>query len=89
MAVCTACGAPMRWAYTENGKRIPLDIDPNTGELATVNNGNLALTGEDRTVAGQTLPVVAYVKAGTGPHITHFATCPAADRFRKTRRGRT
>lgn len=29
MSACRACDAPIRWALTVNGKRIPLDRDPN------------------------------------------------------------
>jgi hypothetical protein len=36
MAVCKSCGAPIEWAHTKNGKRVPLD--PGTAE-----NGNLRL----------------------------------------------
>jgi hypothetical protein len=28
MSECSSCGAPILWALTLNGKRIPLDVEP-------------------------------------------------------------
>lgn len=70
MSACKACGAPVEWVHTEKGKAIPLDV-------GVVENGNLRLDGiGPRRVA-------RYVAAGEGDRVTHFATCPNADEFRK------
>jgi len=69
---CRSCGAPIRWAITAaNGKSIPLDRDP-------VDGGNVIL------VEG-----VAYMNANPdlftdARYVSHFATCPEANRWRQS-----
>jgi len=87
MSTCNGCGAPMVWAMTTTGRRIPLDAaasDQGPVPLE-VEDGNLAPTG--RTVDTRHGPTVEveYVRAGAGVHRTHFATCPKADEFRRNR----
>jgi hypothetical protein len=64
---CGSCRAPVEWARTERGKRIPLDLRSRA-------DGNIML-GEDG--------VARYVAAGTGNRVAHFATCPNAATYRK------
>ena len=90
-STCKSCDAPIVWARTEakegkDGKvkparSMPIDADPDTGQMAVPGNGNLVKVGEDR---GQ--PVVRYVPAGKGLHVSHFATCPERDQHRKGKR---
>lgn len=63
---CRSCHAPIVWAETEAGKRIPLDEKP-----ATVFQLQAVALGPPKAV-----PVRA--------HVSHFATCPHADEWRKT-----
>lgn len=74
---CKGCDAPIHWAQVVGGKRVPIDPDP-------VDNGNLVLVslapGERREVR--------YLRrgedAGDAPrYVSHFATCPQAEQFRK------
>jgi hypothetical protein len=67
---CRACGAPIRWAITRNGKRIPLDAAPNPA-------GNVSLHE-----AGSGM---AFATVHAGPPgmlddweawMPHHATCP-------------
>lgn len=71
-AVCSSCGAPIRWALSEKSKRIPLDAAP-------VEDGNIIL--EDGIARYITLtdavPFLLYK--------SHFATCVNADQHRKRR----
>lgn len=92
---CTAktCGAPIAWAVTTTGKRMPIDANAD-GTWAEVADGNVRRTG--RTGAdsrGHHLPEVEVVVGGqldlglgdVEPRfMPHFATCPAAPEFRRS-----
>jgi len=73
MSACRSCGAPILWALTENGKRIPLDAAPAERP-----------TGLFRLVEkiGERTPVAVSV-SGEAVYLSHFATCPYADQHRK------
>jgi hypothetical protein len=64
---CRGCGAEIIWAYTEAGKRIPLD---NKAEKRFVLDDN----------PGQYVDGVGVRLRDT--YISHFATCPKAAEFR-------
>lgn len=72
-ANCRSCGAPIVWAHTVGGMRLPVD-------LALVAGGNVVL---DRT------PGVGLVATYTKPdpaiarYLSHFATCPDAAEWRR------
>jgi len=66
-SVCRSCGAPIEWAITVNGRRIPLDLGEHEG-------GNLEVRAG---VAYNLLPPPPRARRA------HFATCPNADRHRK------
>lgn len=79
MSSCASCGAPIKWAVTANGKRIPLDPEPHLDgrvRLIHLSNGREArvLTDPDLAEARH---------AGEALYQTHFATCPNADKHRK------
>jgi hypothetical protein len=86
MAACRSCKAPIFWALTPNGRRIPLDAEP-------VDGGNIVL--DDPAAEAPTDPRTARVVGkeaqpnlfgDDGPRYTsHFATCPDADSHRKPR----
>jgi hypothetical protein len=69
---CKSCGAPIRWAKTEAGKRIPLDPEPRPNGNLLVQDG-IAYVHEpgDATDFDQQY------------YVSHFATCPNADSHRK------
>lgn len=77
---CRSCNAPVLWAVTDHGKRIPLDDRPVTG-------------GNVRLVTGCS-PMRAVVGNGTidmfDPdddgvrYVAHFVSCPNADEWRTT-----
>lgn len=70
---CRSCGAPMRWAVTTAGKRMPLDPQPSDRGNVHVDDDGTA------TVLGP-----LEVQAHDGPlYVPHFATCDDPDRFRK------
>lgn len=68
--VCKSCRAPIEWARTVKGHRIPLDP-------GAVEDGNLTL---ERGVARARLP------DDTGPaRRSHFASCAHAAQHRRAR----
>lgn len=67
MSNCRACSAPIRWAKTERGKKMPLDEKPETRAV----------------VIGPELPKSPMFIAIQQVFIPHWATCPAGNRFRK------
>lgn len=75
-ATCAACSAPITWAETTRGKRMPVDRDP-------VDGGNLRLTARPKGP-----PLVEVISAGDlftpdePRFVPHFATCPHAQAFR-------
>lgn len=75
---CSTCERPLLWAWSEHGKRIPIDPEPTT-------DGNIVLrriaTGADS---------VAHVlgrdeETDEERYTSHFATCPQADTHRRRR----
>lgn len=75
---CRSCRKPILWAETEKGRRIPIDPDP-------VSDGNVVLQRRDGF--RPPLAIVRFViPTGDGPRFkSHFATCPEASKFRKSR----
>lgn len=79
-ARCSSCGAPITWAVTTTGKRMPVDAEP-------APNGNVELT--PLLSAFNREPTEATVHAQRplgheGPlHLSHFVTCPQADEWRR------
>jgi hypothetical protein len=79
---CHSCGAPIFWATTRKGARLPIDSAPRA-------DGNLELDRDG---------IAAYVTPATstddqarlnGPrYVTHFTTCPHAQEWRRDTRTR-
>ena len=71
-AACRSCGAPIIWAETVNGKRMPLDEDPDPA-------GKFTLDEEHNP------PVAEYAKPDAKGELftSHFATCPNAAEHRR------
>lgn len=69
MSQCKSCEAPIIWAMTEKGRRIPLDEEPvRDGIRFRVGHGNVASRVGEGDQSG---------------HRAHFATCPNANDHRK------
>jgi hypothetical protein len=78
MTACRSCGAPVLWAVTAEGKRMPVDAEPTPA-------GNLVV---DQTAQPWTVRVVPPddLLAGDPPrYLPHWATCPHANEHRKLR----
>lgn len=71
MSRCRSCGARITWAPTERTRTaIPLQPDP-AGNLLIRHGLAVAITG---TVAP---------REGERRYVTHFATCPDRDQWRR------
>lgn len=72
------CGAPIEWVIVAaSGKRMPLDPEP-------VANGNIAFVAEGRV---EVLSIAGGGLMEDRPlYVSHFATCPRPERFRKKNR---
>lgn len=69
---CRSCGAGIRWALTESGKRMPLDLKP-------VDGGNVQLVHHDGTTTAR----VVAAKPGVRLYRSHFSSCPNANQHRR------
>lgn len=81
MNKCHSCGAPIRWAVTEYGRRIPLDPTPTDAGNIHLYDG-VAYVMEMRGQA-----IIEHRAQGDVLYVAHFATCPHADQHRKKRDG--
>lgn len=80
MAACRSCGAAIVWARTERGKKMPIDVEPYTGDD---DRGLFVLRERDHS--GGPLAIAAWGLDGTEPHYrSHFGTCPNASQHRRS-----
>lgn len=80
MSRCRSCEAPILWARTEKGRRIPLDPEPYEGPEPA---GLFVLREPDaRTPLAVAVPPGAF--AGEPNYRSHFATCPNAALHRRS-----
>jgi hypothetical protein len=83
-AFCGACKAPIQWAKMGSGKMNPLDVEQVPAEAK---KGVIAFN--PRTGAGSSVTVknladcAMWREKGATFHISHFATCPKAQRFKR------
>ena len=79
MSACSSCSAPIRWAVTGAGARIPLDPDP-------VADGNLVIEVDTDPPEVRFVSKARPAPDGAARFVTHFATCPNAASHRKKAR---
>ena len=70
MRTCLSCGAPIIWAHTRNGARMPIDAE-------STPDGNVVVT---MTGNGTTCEV--FKDPQPGARLPHHATCPAGNAWR-------
>lgn len=76
LATCRACGATIRWVITTKLRRMP--CDPWQYRFTPGGGNETFVTTDGRVIRGK--------RSKCGPQagfISHFATCPYADRMRK------
>lgn len=79
ISLCKSCRAPIRFALV-GLSRMPIDADP-------IPLGNIAIKCTAYGLSGEILTglfLEAARRDGDDLHISHFATCPNADRHRKS-----
>jgi hypothetical protein len=80
---CDGCKAPIIWAVTDNGKNMPVDVDP-VGPAA----GNVLLTAAGPKVRARVERNPARLFGKRWVYRSHFVTCPFSERYRHPRRRR-
>ena len=78
MARCKACGAEILWIKMASGKSMPCDAQKITYTDAWKEGSLTLITPEGKIAKGEFDPGAE--KYG---YTSHFATCPAANAFRK------
>ena len=77
---CRGCGAPIVWIRTTGGKSMPCDAEP------VLYRKKARAAGKIITPNGMVLSCelgVAPCEADGAGYVSHFATCPAAEKFRR------
>lgn len=77
MAKCKSCGAEIIWIKTRNGKAMPCDAEPVPYRESF--SGGMKLV----TKAGDVVPGHYDGTSKDFAFISHFATCPNANRHRR------
>ncbi|AUX81886.1 hypothetical protein SEA_BOBBOB_45 [Gordonia phage BobBob] len=80
MSACSSCGETIIFAKTAKGKSMPLDPEPNA------TRGNVYVTGQGRDMTATTLTdalAQRFREDGKLLYLSHFATCPNANRHRR------
>lgn len=77
MSKCKSCGAEIKWILTQSGKKMPVDAKPVPYRADP--GGSLSLV----TMNGRVERGVLDLDSDKHGYVSHFATCPAADSFRR------
>ncbi len=80
MAKCRSCGAEILFIKTAGGKMTPVNAEP------VRFNYQLGAKGRVVTGNGEVLPADIREDGEERGWISHFSTCPDADKFRKGKR---
>jgi len=83
MSHCRSCGAPVRWARTLNDKAMPLDAEPSPAGNITLKETDDPRAPLARVLAGDDL--FAARSAGATFYLSHYATCPDGEKWRRRR----
>ena len=77
---CRACGARILWLKTTKGKNMP--VDPGVIRFHAAGGPETFVTVDGKVERGQ-----RKTDGDQWGYISHFATCPEADRMRKRKDG--
>jgi hypothetical protein len=81
MSACRSCQAPVIWTATRGQRTMPVDAEPHP-------DGNVRLTYDplhEGIVVADVLGPLEALATDEDLHRPHFATCPHADDWRRTR----
>jgi len=85
MDKCKGCGKAIVWVVTQDNK--PMPCDPSEIPVIPDTNGNIVAERADGWVfRGRTCSESYEEEAYEYAMISHFATCPDADRFRRSKK---
>lgn len=76
---CRSCGKPIRFIEMRSGKKMP--VDPDLIAYADAKDGDVLVTEQGNTYKVNLANRLPNVKG----YVSHFATCPQADDWRKPR----
>ena len=79
MAKCNGCGARIIFLTTKNEKLMPCDPDPVPFEPDP--SGSMTVLNKH----GEVVRAKLVVGSDSIGYVPHFVTCPAADRFRRSK----
>lgn len=82
MARCKACGAPIVWIALKNGKMHPVDEEK---VYYKQDGGKDRIVTRDGSVVAGTIVTPPDDEALKVGYSSHFATCPFADEFRRSK----
>lgn len=68
---CRSCDAPIRWAITVNGRKMPLDHEPVWDGNVRMREGRAVIVPKDEGPPSEPR------------YVSHFFTCPDRDDWRK------
>ncbi len=80
MSTCKGCGAKILFIETKAGRFMPCDPEPLAWDDLEEGMVVVGQNGEVLTVKG-----ILVEDDGMNWYVSHFATCPKADDFRKTK----
>ena len=80
MARCKGCGQEIIWVKSKSGKSIP--CDPKMIPYKAKKTGHLRVVTPSGEVVSAVLSDSILIATDYG-YVSHFATCPQADRFRR------
>lgn len=78
VAVCRSCKRAIYWAFTDKGRRMPLDVAEVT--FTTPKVWELSVDDDGTPRAREFSPLLP--AEGCTLHVPHWATCPDADEWR-------
>jgi hypothetical protein len=84
---CHSCGAPIFWAHTQEGKRIPMNPDPDPKGNITIHNDVVILHNREirppvALYVGRPFKGVLFDEYVGRRYKTHFATCKQGREWR-------
>ena len=81
MPKCKACKAEIRFIKLKSGKAIP--VNPSPAYIEDGNGKEIIITDDGRISNGRLEIVTSQNQFLTRGYISHFATCPFANNFRR------
>lgn len=78
MSICKGCRAEIEWIRTKTGKMMPVDPEP---VFVATGGKQTFVTDEGDIITGS----ISEEKTDEVAFVPHWATCPAADSFRRRR----